>query len=118
MGEYYRFIVGKKGIYEKVELDCLKTDLRKKTKPDGSWLTKIGKDYPGAISFWTKEGMMKYVKSGLSNWHASVVEGEVEVIIIKEPNNILYRDKYQIIILPTEVNIKEKLKLNEFLKKV
>lgn len=116
MDNFYRFVVKDKGIYEAVDIDCPRGDERRKQKPDGSWLTKIGITYPGAISFWTKKGMLKYLKSGLMKWHASVVNGLVEVVIIGKPKNILYKDENQIIIYPKELKIKEKLKLEDFLK--
>ena len=56
MNEYYRFVIGEIGIYDKVEKDCPKNDLRRNNKPDGSWLPKVGIDYLGAISFWTNKG--------------------------------------------------------------
>lgn len=93
----YRFIVGNIGIYEAVEKDCPKDDLRRLNKPDGSWLPKIGEKYPGAISFWTEKGLKKYRESGLMDWHKSVVIGKVDMIMIDRPSEILYEDEYQII---------------------
>jgi len=116
MSEYYRFVVNDKGIYEAVECDCPKTDLRRKNKPDGSWLTKIGIKYPGAISFWTKPGLKKYLQSGLMGWHKSVVKGEVKIIIIEEPKNILFRDQDQIIVNPKDIQIKKTISLKDFFK--
>ncbi|MBI4836387.1 MAG: hypothetical protein HY817_03955 [Candidatus Abawacabacteria bacterium] len=94
---YYRFIVGKLGIYEAVERDCPKDDVRRLQKPDGSWLPKVGNKYPGAISFWTQEGLEKYYSSGLFHWHCSVVREKVQVIVITTPIDILYQDQYQVI---------------------
>ena len=116
MNYYYRFIVSKIGIYEAVESDCPRTYIRRKNKPDSSWLAKVGKDYPKAISFWTKEGLRRYIQSGLMERHTSVVKGKVEVIIAQEPNKILYKDEDQIIIEQNEVSLKKKLSLEEFLK--
>ena len=95
---FYRVTVEGKGIYEAVDEHCPKDDPRRATKPDGSWLNKVGHKYPGAISFWTEEGYRKYCESGLAAWHASVVEGEVETEEFEEPlKNILYKDEYQLI---------------------
>ena len=93
----FRFECNGKGIYEAVEKDCSENDKRKLKKPDSSWLSKVGKDYPGAISFWTELGLKKYINSGLRDWHSSVVEGKTKYIIAKKPNNLLYEDKYQVI---------------------
>jgi hypothetical protein len=47
---FYRFLSGERGIYEAVDIDCPKDiDERRKNKPDGSWLPKVGQKYPGAI---------------------------------------------------------------------
>ena len=116
MAEYYRFIVGDKGIYEAVDKDCPKSDERRKQKPDGSWLAKVGMNYPGAISFWTKKGLQKYISSGLLKWHTSVIKGKAEVIIINEPKKVLYKDENQMIIDSSEIHIKTKQALNEFIK--
>jgi len=55
MNRFYRFEVetnnSSVGIYEAVDRDCSRDDIRRQKKPDGSWLPKVGMDYPGAISF-------------------------------------------------------------------
>jgi hypothetical protein len=61
------------GIYEAVEKHCPRTDPRRENKPDGSWLPRVGHNYPGAISFWKPAGLEKYSSSGLKEWHAGVV---------------------------------------------
>ncbi len=115
--EYYRFIVNGRGIYEAVDQDCPKDNPRRLNKPDGSWLPKEGLRYPGAISFWTDYGLKKYFDSGLLNWHASVVAGNLEVIIIKRPQEILYEDEYQIIFGPKFLVVKDQSSLDNFLQK-
>lgn len=116
MENYYRVIVGTKGIYEAVEKDCQKNDPRRKNKPDGSWLPKAGLQYPGAIYFWKKNGLKKYIESGLLKWHASVVKGGVEILIIDKPEKLLYEDAYQIICESKEVKIKTREPVATFLK--
>ncbi|PJE64630.1 MAG: hypothetical protein COU90_02200 [Candidatus Ryanbacteria bacterium CG10_big_fil_rev_8_21_14_0_10_43_42] len=98
--KFYRIVVNGVGIYEAVDRDCPKNDSRRKDKPDGSWLPKKGLDYPEAISFWSEYGLRKYRESGLMNWYVSVVGGEVEVVTINRPTDILYEDEYQIIVKP------------------
>ncbi len=116
MEEFYRFVVGDNGIYETVHQDCPKSDKRRDNKPDGSWLARVGESYPGKISFWTQEGLKKYFASGLLKWHASVVRGDVFVVIAENPKNIVYSDKYQIILDAEDIEIKDKIKLEKFLK--
>ena len=113
--EYYRFIANDIGIYEAVNNDCPKNDSRRVNKPDGAWLPKEGPKYPGAISFWTDYGLKKYFDSGLLNWHASVVGGVVEIVVIDRPEEILYEDEYQIIFNPKFLKIKNRLLLDRFL---
>lgn len=94
----YRFQVGNVGIYEAVDRDCPREDERRKSKPDGSWLPKVGMKYPGAISFWKEFGLKKYNESGLRAWHESVITGKVQII---EKNRsevvILHEDEFQVI---------------------
>lgn len=116
--EYYRFIVTGRGIYEAVDQDCPKGDLRRSNKPDGSWLPKEGPKYPGAISFWTGYGLKKYFDSGLLKWHASVIKGNVEVVVVEKPEKILYEDEYQIILMPEFLKVKNQLQLDKFLEKM
>lgn len=98
---WYRVTVDGIGIYEAVDRDCPRDSDFRKNKPDGSWLPKEGLKSPGAISYWTDYGWQKYNESGLFNWHESVVRGEVKVETLKEkPPNILFEDKYQMIIKP------------------
>jgi len=116
--EYYRFITNGRGIYEAVDQDCSKDDPRRLNKPDGSWLPKKGLDYPGAISFWTDFGVKKYFDSGLLNWHKSAIKGNIEVMVMARPTEILYDDEYQIIFDTKFLNTKEQLTIDEFLKKM
>jgi hypothetical protein len=94
----YRLQVGEIGIYEAVDRDCPRDDKRRQSKPDGSWLPKVGTKYPEAISFWKEFGLRKYTESGLRAWHESVVVGKVQII---ETNRaaieILYEDELQVI---------------------
>lgn len=96
---WYRVTVNSIGIYEAVDRDCPRDDIRRKNKPDGSWLPKVGSNYPGAISYWTEFGWKAYNESGLFTWHKSVVTEEVWVEKLEnKPENILYEDEYQIIV--------------------
>lgn len=96
---FYRVKVGDIGIYEAVDRDCPKGDPRRENKPDGGWLPKKGIDFPGAISYWTEYGWKQYRDSGLFDWHASVVNGEVTVEKLEErPKEVLYEDEFQIIV--------------------
>ena len=113
--KYYRFIVRTSGIYEVVDRDCPKSDVRRKDKPDGSWLPKVGMNYPGAISFWKEKGLRKYIDSGLMEWHASVMKEPVFVLIGKNVKEILYEDEYQIICKPDKIFIGSKVVLASFL---
>ncbi len=116
--EYYRFITNGVGIYEAIQNEIAINDPRLLNKPDGSWLPKKGLDYPGAISFWTEEGLKKYTDSGLLNWHKSVVKGNIEVITIDSPIEILYEDEYQIIFDRKFFKIKNQFNLDNFPKKI
>ncbi|MSR71049.1 MAG: hypothetical protein EXS50_00035 [Candidatus Taylorbacteria bacterium] len=98
--KFYRFEVDGIGIYEAVDRDCKKDDSRRANKPDGSWLPKKGINYLGAVSFWSEVGLQRYRDSGLLDWHKSVLNGEVRMITIGRPVEILYEDEYQIIIKP------------------
>jgi hypothetical protein len=95
---YYRVLADEIGIYEAVERDCPKEDQRRKNKPDGSWLPKVGPKYPGAISFWTEKGWEKYKQSGLFDWHKSVVKGKVEIVKVQSFEKVLFEDEFQIIV--------------------
>jgi len=96
---WYRVTVNGVGIYEAVDRDCLRDDIRRQQKPDGSWLPKVGSNYPGAISYWTEFGWKTYNESGLFAWHKSVVTEEVRVEQLEEkPDKVLYEDEYQIIV--------------------
>lgn len=96
---WYRVTVNNVGIYEGVDRDCPRDDIRRQNKPDGSWLPKVGAGYPGAVSYWTEFGWKTYNESGLFDWHRSVVNGEVQVERLDEkPVNVLYEDAYQLII--------------------
>lgn len=115
---YYRIIVGNKGIYEAVDNDCPKNDPKRKQKPDGSWLPKIGQKYIGAISFWKEEGLKKYIESKLLQWHLSVVKGEARIITIERPKRILYEDNYQVVCGNSEIMIRNDEKVRTFLRKL
>ncbi len=108
----YRFVCDGIGIYEAVDNHCPRDDRRREGKPDGSWLPKIGTEYPGAISFWTERGLDKYFSSGLQEWHRFVVREPLEVLVSDLPTNPLYQDKFQII---CESNIEaKKISWNDF----
>lgn len=95
---WYRVTVNGVGIYEVVDRDCPRDDVRRQEKPDGSWLPKVGSNYPGAVSYWTEFGWKKYNESGLFDWHKSVITGAVRVERLDEKlNGILYEDDYQVI---------------------
>jgi hypothetical protein len=97
--KWYRVTVDDVGIYEAVDRDCPRYSDCRNSKPDGSWLQKVGSKYPGAISYWTECGWKKYNDSGLYDWHKSVVKGEVRIeSVIDKPENVLYEDEYQIIV--------------------
>lgn len=114
--KYYRIVVDDVGIYEAVDRDCPKGDPRRENKPDGSWLPKKGIHYSGAISFWSEYGFKIYREYSLMKWHISVVRGNIEIITINRPKDILYEDKYQIIMKP-EIAIEiSRQTLEEFLR--
>jgi len=114
--KYYRFVSDKYGIYAAADRDCPRTDPRRNNKPDGSWLEKAGTKFPGAISFWTEEGLKQYIESGLQEWHASVVKDPVFVQVARDPGDILYSDPHQIICLPKEIRVAGIIKLDSFLR--
>lgn len=94
----YRYQVGKLGIYAAVDRDCPRDDRRRLSKPDGSWLPRVGKHYPEAISFWRDAGRKKYEESGLRAWHQSVVKGRMRIIEKRRDElEVLYEDEYQVI---------------------
>ena len=94
----YRFQVQNVGIYEAVDRDCPRGDQRRESKPDGSWLSKVGMNYPGAVSFWKQAGLKKYLDSGLRDWHESVVNDKVHMIeVLLEKVEVLYEDELQVI---------------------
>lgn len=103
MPRMFRFECDDLGIYAAVDRDCPRDDARREGKPDGSWLAKIGEDYPGAVSFWTELGYNKYTQSGLKNWHHSVIKGKCRLIIANTPEEILYQDEDQLIVDPDKV---------------
>lgn len=112
---YYRFEVDNLGIYEAVEKFCSKQDSRRLKKPDGSWLTKAGEKFPGAVSFWTEVGLHQYVNSGLQDWHCSVIKGKVKILVLNScPQNILYRDQHQVIFSAENLPKIQDLSLEEF----
>jgi hypothetical protein len=115
MPEYYRVVCENIGITEAVKRDCERGNPARLEKPDGSWLPRLGNRYPGAISLWTKDGMDKYYQSGLLEWQASVVKGQVYVVVIDRPGKVLYRDDYQIICDPLSILPKKKILLGDFI---
>lgn len=116
--EYYRFITNGVGIYEAISNEVEMNDQRRLNKPDGSWLPKKGLNYPGVISFWNDFGLKKYFNSGLLNWHKSVIKGNIEVIVIDRPAEILYEDEYQIIFDRKFLKVKDQLNIDNFLEKM
>ena len=115
MPHYYRILSGDTGIYEAVDRDCPKDDPRRSEKPDGYWLAKVGPLFPNAISFWTHEGLHKYIESGLFSWHTSVVQKGVRVITIETPDQIVYQDPYQILTESRPIPVIQEAALPEFL---
>jgi hypothetical protein len=111
----YRFTSGGLGIYEAIEKDCPGNDPRRAAKPDGSWLPRVGTQFPGAISFWTELGLKKYRESGLLAWHASVVTSPIEVKVADIPADILYQDEFQIICSELALGACTSLSLEELL---
>ena len=95
---FYRFEVDEVGIYEAVERDCPRDDNRRNNKPDGSWLPKVGPQFPGAISYWTEYGLRKYLDSGLFHWHRTVVSNPVSVIVEDDFHEILFQDNFQVVV--------------------
>ncbi len=116
--EYYRFITNGVGIYEAISKGVEINDFRRLNKPDGSWLPRKGLDFPGAISFWTNKGLKKYLDSGMLKWHKSVIKGNVEIVVIDRPTEILYEDEYQIILDKFFLKIKDQINLDRFLDKM
>jgi len=112
--KYFRVVAGNVGIYEAVDKDCPRDDSRRENKPDGSWLPKVGMNYPNAVSLWTEFGMKKYIKSGLLKWHASVVNSDVFVLECLRPKEKLYEDEYQVICDKEFIQVVKKIKLADF----
>ena len=101
LNKFYRVEYQQMGIYEAVEKYCPRGDQRRNNKPDGSWLPKVGKDYPGAKSYWTELGFKKYQDSGLMNWHYSVLPEREQIKIIKKniSQAFIYQDEYQVVVV-------------------
>jgi len=112
---YYRVLSGTRGIYAAIDADCPAGDSRRNTKPDGSWLKKVGNDYLGAVSLWTGAGMRKYIDSGLFAWHVAVVKEDVVVQLVKLPAEILYEDDLQVICKPEGIRPVGSVPFEEFL---
>lgn len=106
MSYVYRFESNDAGVYEAVEKDCPRSDLRRNLKPDGSWLPKVGTDFPGLTSYWTEYGLKKYLESGLQEWHRSVLTNPLIIITADKPKKADYEDEYQVI-CPKIANAKE-----------
>lgn len=110
-----RFSSAGLGIYEAVERDCARDDIRRARKPNGSWLAKIGPRFPGAVSFWTSQGLRTYLESGLLHWHRRVVESPVRVLEARRPNRVLYEDAHQVIVEATDLPRGAESELDDFL---
>jgi aminoglycoside phosphotransferase (APT) family kinase protein len=94
---FTRFECNGVGIYEAVDKHCPRNDERRKTKPDGSWLPRVGEKFPGANSFWKPHGLKTYSESGLRAWHESVVP-KIELHVFNPGEiEVLYQDDFQII---------------------
>lgn len=111
---YYRFVHNNVGIYEAVDKSCPRNDIRRHGKPDGSWLPKVGKKFPGAISFWSDYGLKRYLNSKLCEWHISVLTEKIFIIIAESIGFPLYSDKYQIIDFPDNFKISDKINWENF----
>lgn len=116
MGEILtRFSSAGLGIYEAVERDCPRNDSRRARKPDGAWLAKIGPRFPGAVSFWTRQGLRTYLESGLLHWHRRVVANPVRVLELRRPGRVLYEDVHQVILDPAALPPTVESELDDFL---
>ncbi|MCO5143015.1 MAG: NUDIX domain-containing protein [Oligoflexia bacterium] len=93
----YRFESMGIGVYAAVEKDCDRNDPRRKIKPSGLWLPKVGESYKGAKSFFTKKGLQVYLESGLQEWHRYVLVQEPNILVGDSLETILYQDEYQLI---------------------
>lgn len=111
----FRVLVGEHGIYEAVEQYCPQEDSRRKEKPDGSWLPKVGEQFPSSLSFWTEYGLWRYIESGLFDWHRSVVDEQVSVLIAEErPERPEYEDSFQLIADEFLIEVDEFLEFSLF----
>lgn len=88
------------GVYAHVEASCPRNDCRRNAKPDGGWLPRVGRQYPGAISLWKTEGLKRYLESGLYFWHAAVASAPVVTTSFEATGNVVYEDEFQVIVLP------------------
>jgi hypothetical protein len=102
---FYRVVCDGVGIYEAVNKNCSPDDRRRSSKPDGSWLAKIGLKYPDGVSFWTEKGYKSYQESKLCDWHLSVTQGKHKVLYAQNPKNILYKDEHQIILKKDDIDV-------------
>lgn len=112
MSGFYRFLASGIGIYEAVDRECPRSDLRRTYKPDGAWLPRVGEKFPGAISFWTEAGLKKYLDSGLQEWHRSVITQPIAIAYAEEITRALYSDELQAIC--SEPKAVKKLSWEEF----
>lgn len=103
----FRFTLNSKGIYEELDKQVPRDSDLRSSKPDGTWLPKVGEKYPGAISFFTKAGLKQYADSGLKDWHYSVVEGKASMLLAERPDSPLYEDEFQVISHPSDFKIKK-----------
>lgn len=94
---FFRFVSNGRGIYEAVESDCPRSDRRRLLKPDGSWLPRVGTQFPAAVSFWTENGLRKYLNSGLQEWHRSVLSHALDVVTAQSLQEVFYQDEFQVI---------------------
>lgn len=113
-GKYYRFHCDGIGIYEAVDRDCPRSDVRREIKPDGSWLPRVGEKYPGQISCWTHLGLEKYIGSRLQDWHRAVVNKPVTVQVCELKKSPSYSDEFQVISEKDDFLVIENLSINDF----
>jgi hypothetical protein len=94
---FYRFESDNVGIYEAVNRDCPVDDPKRINKPDGSWLSRVGPQFPGCISFWNEAGLKKYISSGLFYWHSIAVRAPITIRKNETLTSVTYEDEYQAI---------------------
>ncbi len=97
---YFRILGNGAGIFQVVDEICPNGDERRKQMPDDSWFSKVGGEFPKAISYWTEAGYKHYKDSGLMEWHGSLFALGSTVTLVQQIEfpEILYRDELQIIV--------------------